>query len=140
MDQARTKHQGPRTKDGTDLQRDRRRSPLVAMMLLVVPIALGAQASRMDFVRGVEIRTDAGASLFRVRLPDDVYDTSTRADLADMRVLNAAGETVPYTFRTVPRGPSQESEWRTVPSFPMTETHIRGRADPGEGGRGRSCA
>jgi uncharacterized protein DUF3999 len=102
------------------------RRAAVIVALIVVPIALAAQASRMDFVRGVEIRTDVGASLFRVRLPDDVYDTSTRADRADMRVLNAAGETVPYTFRTVPRGPSQESEWQTVPSFPMTETHIGG--------------
>jgi len=101
------------------------RRVFLAVTTLCVPIAVVAQASRMDFVRGVEIRTDAGGSVYSVLLPDDVYDTSTRADLADMRVLNAAGETVPYTFRTVPRGPSQESEWQTVPSFPMTETSTR---------------
>jgi hypothetical protein len=98
---------------------------LLATALLGLSTVLGAQASRTDFVRGVEIRTEPGGSLYRVLLPDDVYDTSTRADLADMRILNAAGETVPYTFRTVPRGPSQESEWQTVPSFPMTETSTR---------------
>lgn len=79
----------------------------------------------MDFVRGVELRTDGTSSLYRIPLPDDVYATSTRIDLADMRVLNASGETVPYTFRTVPRGPSQESEWQSLTSFPMTETRTR---------------
>jgi Protein of unknown function (DUF3999) len=120
MDRARTKHQGPRTKDGAN--QPGYRWSLFLAVLLSVPIALAAQASRQDFVRGVEIRTDGTNSVYRILLPDEVYDTSTRVDLADMRVLNAAGETVPYTFRTVPRGPSQESEWQTVPGFPMTET------------------
>jgi hypothetical protein len=91
----------------------------------------------MDFVRGVEIRTDTGGSLYRVLLPDDVYDTSTRADLADMRVLNAAGDTVPHTLRQIPRTIGPEAEWRGVPSFPMTEapsgvaarTHVKVGAD-----------
>jgi hypothetical protein len=106
-------------------------------MVLGLSAALAAQASRMDFVRGVEIRTDAGGSLYRVLLPDDVYDTSTRADLADMRVLNAAGDAVPHTLRQIPRAIGPEAEWRSVPSFPMAEaqsgvaarTHVKVGAD-----------
>jgi len=113
------------------------RSAAIAAMLCSVPILLAAQASQTDFVRGVEIRTDAGASLYRVLLPDDVYDTSTRADLADMRVLNGAGDAVPHTLRQVPRTAGAEAEWRSVPSFPMAEaqsgsaarTHVKIGAD-----------
>src|SRR5262245_4179009 len=97
-----------------------RRAALL-LALLCAPVVLSAQISRADFARGAEIRIGDGGSLFRALLPDDVYDTSTRADLADMRVLNAAGETVPHTLREVPRSAAPEAEWRTVPSFPMTE-------------------
>jgi Protein of unknown function (DUF3999) len=110
-----------------------------ALWLIVVfaPMLAYAQASRSDFVRGAEIRTDAGGSLYRVLLPDEVYDTSTRGDLGDIRVLNARGETVPHTLREVPRPGVRDAEWRAAPSFPMTEaqsgtaarTHVRVGAD-----------
>ncbi|HKE87379.1 MAG TPA: DUF3999 domain-containing protein [Vicinamibacterales bacterium] len=104
---------------------------------VVVPALVMAQVSTKDFARGAEIRTDGGGSLYRIELPDEVYDTSTRVDLADMRVLNATGETVPYTLREVPRSASPESAWRLVPSFPMSEaesgaaarTHVKVGAD-----------
>jgi Protein of unknown function (DUF3999) len=113
-----------------------RRAALIALMLSA-PIALAAQVSQANFVRGLEIRTDARGSLYRVLLPDDVYDTSTRADLADIRVLNAAGDAVPHTLRQVPRTVGPDAEWRSVPSFPMGEaqagsparTHVRIGAD-----------
>jgi hypothetical protein len=109
------------------------RRALVSLVVASAPVVLLAQVSRGDFVRGVEIRTEGGGSLYRVLLPDDVYDTSTRADLADMRVLNAAGETVPHTFRGVRSEADLRPEWQTVPSFPMSEaqtgaaarTHVR---------------
>ena len=110
---------------------------VVWSLVMCAPMLLQAQASRTDFARGAEIRTEQGGSLFRVLLPDDVYDTSTRGDLGDIRVLNAAGETVPHTLREVPRPGVREAEWRAVPSFPMTETqsgiaartHVRVGAD-----------
>ena len=129
--------QGPGTKDDTEPHGYKCLSPLVAITVLGMSAALAAQASREDFVRGIEIRTDGGGSLYRVLLPDDVYDTSTRADLADMRVLNAAGDVVPHTLRQVPRTVGPDAEWRNVPSFPMAEapagsaarTHVKIGAD-----------
>lgn len=104
----------------------RRAAALAA--LLAAPAVLFAQALKTDFVHGADIRTDASANIYRVVLPDDVYDTSTRADLADMRVLNREGETVPYTLREVPGTAGREADWRTVPSFPMTEAGSRAAA------------
>jgi uncharacterized protein DUF3999 len=137
LDQGRTKHQVPRTKDDANSRGYPRLSPLVLIMLFGVSGTLAAQASRTDFVRGIDIRTDGGGSLYRVLLPDDVYDTSTRADLADMRVLNAAGDAVPHTLRQVPRTVGPDAEWRNVPSFAMAEapsgsparTHVKIGAD-----------
>jgi len=113
------------------------RRAIASTALVVAPVLVLAQVSTKDFVRGAEIRTDGGGSLYRIELPDDVYDTSTRPDLADMRVLNATGETVPYTLREVPRAAGPEPAWRLVPSFPMTEaepgaaakTHVKVGAD-----------
>lgn len=109
----------------------------VWLIVMCAPMLVHAQASRSDFARGAEIRTEAGESLFRVVLPDDVYDTVARPDLGDIRVLNAAGESVPHTLREVPRPGVREADWRAVPSFPMTETqsgaaartHVRVGAD-----------
>lgn len=99
-----------------------RRTALL-LSIACVPFVVFAQASRSDFVRGADIQTGGAGSLFRILLPDDVYDTSTRADLGDIRVLNAAGETVPHTLREVPRAKAADAEWIGVPSFPMTETY-----------------
>jgi uncharacterized protein DUF3999 len=112
------------------------RRALFVLAIVFAPIVVVAQVSRTDFVRGVEIHTDPGGSLYSVLIPDDVYDTTTRADLEDMRVLNAAGEAVPHTLRQVPRTLAQ-AEWRNVPSFPMTQadaalaarTHVKIGAD-----------
>ena len=113
------------------------RCALALAALVVAPALVLAQVSTKDFARGAEIRTDGGGSLYRIELPDEAYDTSTRPDLADMRVLNATGETVPHTLREVPRTASPDSVWRLVPSFPMTEaesgaaarTHVKVGAD-----------
>jgi hypothetical protein len=102
-----------------------------ALALACLPAILLAQTSR-DFVRGAAIHTDTG-SLFRIELPDDVYETVTRSDLGDLRVLNASGEPVPHTLREAPAPAGVEAEWRTVPSFPMADvqdgspakTHVR---------------
>jgi Protein of unknown function (DUF3999) len=91
------------------------------LVLACAPVLAQAQTSLTDFARGAEIRAEGGGSIFRVLLPDDVYDTVTRFDLADIRVLNAAGDAVPHMLREVPRPADPEAEWRAVPSFPMTE-------------------
>jgi hypothetical protein len=93
---------------------------LLLVLIVSLPVVVVAQTTLNDFARGVEIRADEGGTIFRVLLPDDVYDTTTRSDLADLRVVNAAGESVPHALRRAPR-PSADTEWRAVPSFPMKE-------------------
>lgn len=91
-----------------------------ALVLACLPLVVRAQTSLDDFARGAGIRAEGG-SIFRVLLPDDVYETATRPDLGDVRVLNASGDAVPHTLREAPVPASPEAEWRTMPSFPMTD-------------------
>ena len=100
-----------------------------ALVLACAPLVVLAQTASTDFARGAEIRTDGGGSLFRIGLPDEIYETITRNDLGDVRVLNAAGEAVPHALREAPRVQDPEAEWRTVPAFPLSE------AQPGRGTR-----
>ena len=93
---------------------------VVSVLVLAVVPAVGlAETGPADFARAATIRTVPGGQIFKVRLPDDVYLTVTRPDLADLRVFNAAGEAMPHALRTIP-STAQDAEWQKVPVFPMT--------------------
>jgi hypothetical protein len=85
-----------------------------------VPILVFAQGARSEFARGAEIQTGEG-SIFRVLLPDDVYQTVTRPDLGDLRVLNADGEAVPHMLRRAPQPAAADADWVAVPGFLMRD-------------------
>jgi hypothetical protein len=92
----------------------------LTVIFALQPVLVVAQASPTDFARGADVRADAG-SIVRLLLPDDVHLTVTRADLGDVRVLNAAGDVVPHTLRPAPQPAATNAEWRAVPSFPMSD-------------------
>ena len=96
-----------------------------ALAVLLIPAPVVAQ-TLTDFARGVDIRTHAASSIYRVALPDDVYATVTRADLGDLRVFNAAGETVPHTLRQAPAPDPAAEAYVAVPSFPISERTVAG--------------
>ncbi len=56
-----------------------------------------------DFAFAIPLASSGPAALFRIDLPQAVYEGVSRADLGDLRVFNAAGEPVPHAFlpRTV---------------------------------------
>jgi hypothetical protein len=88
--------------------------------------ALAAAQTLQDFARGIEIRTEAGSSIYRAPLPDDVYATVSRPDLGDVRVFNAAGEPVPHALREAPPPDALVEAFVTVPSFPISRTAAEG--------------
>jgi hypothetical protein len=103
------------------------RRVLATAFLACLPMLVIAQVSTGDFARGAEIRTDEG-SLFRLSLPDDVYETVTRADLGDLRVLNGSGEAVPHMVRRPPHSAASPGDWSAVPSFPLSDMQPAGSA------------
>jgi hypothetical protein len=100
---------------------------ILALVLAGTPMVVLGQHAPTDFARGAGIRAEGG-SLLRVQLPDDVYETVVRADLGDLRVLNAAGDAVPHTLRQPARPPTADAEWRDMPSFAMSAAQTRGPA------------
>jgi hypothetical protein len=49
------------------------------------------------------VETPGGDALYRVAIPQAVYESAAFPDLRDLRVFNGAGEVVPYAFRPVER-------------------------------------
>ena len=87
--------------------------------LSIVLVAWDALAVANDFARGAAIDLPARAdAAYRVAVPADTYRWSTRDDLGDLRVLDSAGNEVPYTLQVPPGGDSLTA-WADLPTFAM---------------------
>lgn len=97
------------------------RLPLALLAALAFPAA--AQDAPASFGYGTLIETTGGAALYAVRLPVAVYQRSTRADLADVRVFNAGAQPVPHAIRpqAVPDGTTPAAV--PLPIFPLPVAH-----------------
>ncbi len=89
---------------------------LAAIML--AGLSMGGHATVDDFGRARLISIDPAHPVQRLLLPADVYEWSTRVDLGDVRVLNAAGQEMPYVLRQ-PRSRSESGEAQSLPIFDL---------------------
>jgi len=71
---------------------------IVIWLLLAAGAALAAERPA-DFAYGVTLEVDGKEALYEVTLPAATYRGVVRADLADVRVFNGAGEVVPHAWR-----------------------------------------
>ncbi len=88
----------------------------LVMMLVWLSTCAVAAPHATDFALRLPIEVPANASLVSVPLPASVYRAVHRADLGDVRIVNAAGEAVPMA--RLPRRPAardQRSERALVP-------------------------
>lgn len=69
-----------------------------ACVLVASGVAPGAERPT-DFAYGVPLEADGKAALYEVTLPAAAYRGVVRADLADVRVFNGAGDVVPHAWR-----------------------------------------
>ncbi|HEV8647100.1 MAG TPA: DUF3999 domain-containing protein [Burkholderiales bacterium] len=76
---------------------------LICAILAAVSLAATATESPGDFAFAVPIEGLGGDALYRVAIPQAVYEAAAFPDLRDLRVFNGAGEVVPYAFRPVER-------------------------------------
>lgn len=74
-----------------------------------------------DFRHVMPVATQSKDGLQRVELPAAVHQGAARADLGDLRVFNAGGETLPFAFA----GPRQKVQTKpgsfALPFFPQTQ-------------------
>jgi len=92
---------------------------LVGLVLGAWAGLAAADSLRQEFAYAIPLTAPEGAALYRFSLPVDVYLHAARADLGDLRVLNAAGEVVPYALRAGAGEGKQERESVIVPHFPL---------------------
>ena len=72
-----------------------------------------------DFAYGMTIETEGQASLWRVWLPEHVYQNVTRPDLGDMRVFDASGQVVPHMLRSPEATVTEPPNPVSLPIFPL---------------------
>jgi hypothetical protein len=75
-----------------------------------------------DFAYGFPIVTTEDAAAYRVEVPLDVYRGTVDPALADIRVFNSRGETVPYAIKRRDLGPPLRSAAISLPVFPLRST------------------
>jgi hypothetical protein len=95
----------------------------------VLALACGSIASAQErpgqFAHGAVIAADGADSHYRFALPAAAYMGIARRDLADLRIFNGSGETVPYAF--VPLRPkSLAPEVRAAKLFPLYGEEAKG--------------
>lgn len=100
--------------------------PLLATLLVSlclptagVHIACADTPSPDDFAHGLRIETDGNHAIYRVELPESVYQGVTRADLADMRVFNADHDPVPHSLHNVADVEHVVATEQPLPIFPL---------------------
>ncbi len=70
---------------------------LVFLLFVLLTPTLSAQ-SPDDYARGVRLTPTSDAAVQSLLLPDAVYQTATRLDLADVRLFDASGMAVPFAL------------------------------------------
>jgi hypothetical protein len=114
---------------------------LVAACLLVATgVALAAERPT-DFAYGLPLEADGKEALYEVTLPVSAYRGVVRADLADVRVFNGAGEVVPHAWRPRRTAGTEAAKPVVLTLFPLKAEEgagvdtisIRVRRDAGGG-------
>jgi Protein of unknown function (DUF3999) len=78
-----------------------------------------AEPAMRDFAWSAPVAVEGGDALYAADLPLSVYAGSARQGLADLRVFNGRGESVPYALRSVATPDPQRREGVPVPIFPV---------------------
>ena len=92
--------------------------------------AAAVEASRLvvdDFAVGRVIEPGSPRALQSATLDLDVYRASVEPGLADLRVFNGAGETLPHAIRAAPPAAAREAERVRLPVFPLAEPTARSK-------------
>ncbi|HTN27825.1 MAG TPA: DUF3999 domain-containing protein [Burkholderiales bacterium] len=89
--------------------------------LLAASAALAQQPAPKppEFTRSAEFTLEGKGAIYSVDLPVEVYKGLERRDLGDLRVQNAAAETVPHAFVRPASSGRKPAEQITLPYFPL---------------------
>lgn len=91
-----------------------------ALGSLITPLAVQANEPRLaDFAEGQTLITEGNYPLYQLTLPEQVYRRVAHADLRDVRVFNADGQSVPHLIKVPEAQPHVEEQQIELPLFPL---------------------
>lgn len=88
------------------------------ILLIVLPKIIFA-LSEHDFAYIGEIQTQANTPFYELDIPSAVYETISRADLGDLRVLNGNGQVVPHGLRSMAMIRTNKTDVINPPFYPL---------------------
>jgi hypothetical protein len=97
----------------------RARSAAAAALAWCAAAALVAAQEPPRFAWHLPLTTPGAQAFYRVDVPAPVYERIQRADLGDVRVLNADGAAVPFAFLPPPPAARAEAALVDLPLFPL---------------------
>jgi len=96
---------------------------ILTLMVLIGPVTTRADSPRpQDFAFGCQLTVDTFGSLYKITLPETVYQNATQPDLGDLRVFNHQGEAVPYHLLRPQSDHTREPEPVSLPFFPVFQS------------------
>ena len=92
---------------------------LTLLLLFIALPKIILAISEHDFAYIAEVQTHTNTPYYELEIPANVYETITRADLGDLRVLNGDGQVVPHGLRNSARITNNKKEIQNIPFFPL---------------------
>jgi hypothetical protein len=87
--------------------------------LLCASAALAQPASMPEFARSAELTLEGKGAIYSLELPVEVYKGLERRDLGDLRVQNAAAESVPHALMLPALSERKPAAPLSLPYFPL---------------------
>jgi hypothetical protein len=100
----------------------------VLLCTLALPKLLLA-IGQHDFAYIAETETTENTPFYELEIPTVVYETITRTDLGDLRVLNGEGEVVPHGLRSAKIEQHEKVEKANIPFFPLYQQSEQPESD-----------
>ena len=86
--------------------------------LLISHVVFANEPVLEDFAYGYRILTDGNAPIYRLPLPDRVYQTSVM-NLGDIRIFNSDQQRIPFAISKQKAREKTETYWVNLPYFPL---------------------
>lgn len=110
-----------RTATGQDCVRRIPTARVIMLAVLAPPVAHTAPPNMQDYAQGVVVESYTASPMIELALPDPVYQTTTRADLRDLRVFNANGASVAHAFCAAPDTTEAAVTEQSLPVFELRD-------------------
>jgi len=90
--------------------------------MVVAEMAIADEPELEQFAKAYELKTDGSAAIYKLNLPQSIYQTSVRNDLGDIRVFNKDKKRVPHAIRRPETNQEKEIIHLDLAFFPLHGT------------------